>query len=64
MTDKALIVFGNITFEENPNRALIHEVEQTLIVSRYIAAKVADDLCNEWAGWIIPSQYTGEIVWE
>lgn len=62
--DSTLIIFGNITLEEQPKRATVHEVVQTLILPRYIAAKVADELVNVWDAWIIPSEYKGEIIWE
>lgn len=65
---KVLLVFGNITFEENPNgtpiKATIHDVECTMLLPVEEAREIGDQLVNLYDAYIIPSIYEGQIIWE
>lgn len=63
---KTLVIFGNITFQENPLVATIHNVESTFLVPDIagVATGVGELMVNLWDAYIVPSQYKGEIIWE
>jgi hypothetical protein len=65
--EKALIIFGNITFDEltdGTSCAIIHEVHDTLSVKREAANEIGDQLVNLYDSYIIPSMFDGKIIWE
>jgi hypothetical protein len=68
MANKVLLVFGNITFEENsdgtPIKAIVHSVECTMVLPKDIVIETGEDLVNLYDAYIIPSIYKGQIVWE
>jgi hypothetical protein len=59
-----LIIFGNITFEENPLRAIVHEVSNAMTLSEKEAETFADSLLNTYDAYLIPQTYKGEIIWK
>ena len=47
---RTLLILGNITFEENPNKAIIQEIEDVMLVDGIQKAQEIG--------------YKGEIIWE
>ena len=65
MKKNILVIFGNITFEENPFKATVHDIENTMMLPREMAEVVADDIIgNMYESYLIPQIYRGEIIFE
>ena len=62
---RTLIVFGNITFSPDAPKAFVHGVENVIIMPDVQSARiVGEELVTHYDGYIIPSEFKGEIIWE
>jgi hypothetical protein len=65
------LVLGNITFETNPKRAIVHEINGIIkcedMVGKSVeevAIQLGEEMCNMFGAYVIPDVYTGEIIYE
>lgn len=56
---RILVLFGNITFEENT--AIIHNIDGFVYIDEDKAEQFAEDSVNLFDAYIIPSKYKGII---
>ena len=75
---KILVLFGNFTFhhfspeemqlfknKEHEQKALLHSVDKVChCSSKAELDNLIDELENSYEGWIVPSEFKGEIIFE
>ena len=77
MKKKIILLFGNFTFhhfveeelklfkKDTEQKALIHSIAKVYECdTREEADKLIDELENKYESWLMPSVFTGEIIYE